>query len=81
MCISCHTMVEKRDLIRVVKSPDGEFSLDFTGKANGRGAYICNNPECIAKCIKTRALNRAFKENIDDSVYEKIKGEYERNQN
>ncbi len=70
MCIVCHNMVDKRELIRIIRNKDGEYSLDTTLKANGRGAYICNNPECFAKMIKTKALNKAFKE--------KIQGEYDK---
>lgn len=78
MCIVCHNMVDKRDLVRIIRTKEGEYMLDATLKANGRGAYICNNPECFAKMIKTKALNRAFKVNIPDEVYEKIQGEYDK---
>lgn len=77
MCISCRQMVDKSGLIRVVRNKDAEYKVDFGGKADGRGAYICNNPECITRCIKTKALNRAFKENISPEVYESIQGEYD----
>ena len=77
MCIACKEMFPKRDLIRIVRNSAGEYSLDFTGKANGRGAYICNNRDCIEKCIKTRALNRSFSENIPDEVYERLREQYE----
>ncbi len=78
MCIVCHSMVDKRDLIRIIKTKESEYLLDTTLKANGRGAYICKNPECFAKMIKTKGLNRAFKENIPNEVYEKIQGEYDK---
>ena len=78
MCIVCHNMVDKRELIRIIRNKDGEYSLDTTLKANGRGAYICNNPECFAKMIKTKGLNKAFKENISPEVYDKIQGEYDK---
>ena len=78
MCIVCHNMVDKRELIRIIRNKDGEYSLDTTLKANGRGAYICNNPECFAKMIKTKALNKAFTENIPQEVYGKIQGEYDK---
>ena len=78
MCIVCHSMVDKRDLIRIIKTKEGEYLLDTTLKPNGRGAYICKNPECFAKMIKTNGLNRAFKENIPNEVYEKIQGEYDK---
>ena len=77
MCIACRQMVVKPDLIRVVRNKNAEYKVDFTGAADGRGAYICNKPECITKCIKTRALNRAYKENISPDVYDSIQGEYD----
>lgn len=81
MCIVCKTMVPKRELIRIIRTKDGVYSLDFTGKANGRGAYICDNTDCIKRCVKTKALNRAFKENVPEDVYEKILGEYAEHKN
>lgn len=78
MCIVCHSMVDKRDLIRIIKTKEGEYLLDTTLKANGRGAYICKNPDCFAKMIKTKGLNRTFKENIPNEVYQKIQGEYDK---
>ena len=71
-------MVDKRDLIRIIKTKEGEYLLDTTLKANGRGAYICKNPDCFAKMIKTKGLNRTFKENIPNEVYQKIQGEYDK---
>lgn len=76
MCIACRSVVPKSTLVRIVKNSDGEIFLDFTGKAAGRGAYLCDKLECIDKCIKTKALNRAFEINVDKEVYEKIRGEY-----
>jgi len=61
MCVACRTMQDKRNLIRIVKTNEGKIFVDNSGKANGRGAYICNNKECFEKAVKTRALNRAFK--------------------
>ena len=72
MCVVCRQMVAKNDCIRVVKTPQGEFLPDTTGKLNGRGAYVCKNNECIEKCIKTHAFNRSFKSNVNNSVYDKI---------
>ena len=71
-------MFDKRDLIRIIKTKEGEYLLDTTLKANGRGAYICKNPDCFAKMIKTKGLNRTFKENIPNEVYQKIQGEYDK---
>ena len=68
-------MFDKRTLIRVLKSPEGEVSLDLTGNKNGRGAYVCNNLECLKKARKKRAFERAFSMKIDDEVYNKMEEE------
>lgn len=60
MCIACHEMKPKKEMLRIVKPKDGEVSIDFTGKAAGRGAYICDNSECIKKLRKARLLNKVF---------------------
>ncbi len=73
MCIVCRTMKDKRDLIRIVKDKEGNIFVDETGKKNGRGAYICNNPECFNKLQKQKILNKTFKTNVDEKVYEKLK--------
>ena len=72
MCVGSGEMFDKRELIRVVKSPEGEVSLDLTGKKNGRGAYVCNNPECLKKARKRKAVERAFSMKIEDAVYDKM---------
>ncbi len=59
-CVGCREMQAKRELIRVVRSPEGVVSLDPTGKKPGRGAYVCPDPECLRRAIKSRALERAF---------------------
>lgn len=76
MCIVCRLMKDKRELIRVVKDKDGKIGLDNTGKAAGRGAYICNNDECIKKCRKTKALSRAFSCEVDSAVYDKLEADF-----
>ena len=75
MCTGCGEMFDKRELIRVVKSPEGEVSLDLTGKKNGRGAYVCNNPECLKKARKRKSIERAFSMKIEDAVYDKMEEE------
>ncbi len=72
MCIACREMKDKRDLIRIVRSPEGEISLDFTGKKNGRGAYVCPSEECIVKCKKSRLLNRTFSQEVPLEVYDRL---------
>lgn len=73
-CIGCNTKKDKKDLIRIVKDKDGNISIDKTGKANGRGAYICNNVECLEKAIKSKRLARAFEKSIDSEIYENLRG-------
>lgn len=76
MCIVTRELLPKNELIRVVKTPSGLFELDFTGKLSGRGAYLKNSTDTIERCIKTKALNKAFKENISNDVYLKIMESY-----
>ena len=71
-CVGCREMKNKRDLIRVVRSPQGEVSLDFKGKLPGRGAYVCPDPACLAKARKSRALERAFETAIPAEVYDQL---------
>lgn len=68
-CIACRQEFEKSQLIRIVRTPDGEYKVDFSGKANGRGAYICGSPECVKKLKKNKLLNRAFKTEISEETY------------
>ena len=74
-CVGCREMKDKRELIRVVKSPEGEISLDFRGKKPGRGAYVCPNAECLKKARKSRALERAFSAAIPPEVYDALEQE------
>lgn len=71
MCVCCREMKPKKEMLRIVKSGD-EITLDLTGKKNGRGAYICDDENCIKKLRKQKVLNRVFSVNVDDAVYEKI---------
>lgn len=75
MCLGCNEMKNKREMIRVVKSPEGEISLDFSGKKSGRGAYICKDMECFEKARKARRFEKSLSCRIDDSVYEVMKNE------
>ena len=76
-CLGCREMKPKRDLIRVVRSPEGELSLDFKGKKPGRGAYLCPDPACLARAKKARALERAFETAVPDEVYEGLEAQME----
>ncbi len=75
MCLGCNEMKDKRAMIRVVKSPEDEISLDFSGKKSGRGAYICKSMECFEKARKARRFEKSLSCRIDDSVYEVMKNE------
>lgn len=80
-CIACRQAKEKKDMLRIVRDKDGNIRLDFTGKASGRGAYICDNPECIKKCVKNKLIGRALDANVSDEVYEYIATEYAKSKN
>ena len=71
-CVGCREMKMKKELIRVVRSPEGVLSLDFKGKAPGRGAYLCPDPECLKKAIRSRALERTFSCQIPQEVYDAL---------
>ena len=75
MCVACNEMKPKNTLIRVVRSKDGEISLDLTGKAAGRGAYVCKSAECFERLKKRKGINRAFGCEVDMSVYENLQNE------
>lgn len=68
-CNGCGEQKPKKELVRVVKTPEGEITLDLTGKKSGRGAYICNDPGCLSKARKSRRIDRVFEMTIPDSVY------------
>ena len=74
-CIGCNEVKDKKELIRIVKNKEGEIFVDKTGKANGRGAYLCDNIECLEKAIKTKKLERTFEVAIDSKLYEDLRGE------
>lgn len=71
-CTGCREMKPKKELIRVVRSPEGEISIDFKGKKPGRGAYICPEETCLKKAVKSKALERAFSAQIPEEVYESL---------
>lgn len=74
-CIVCSDRSDKKKLIRIVKNKEGHIFIDPTGKANGRGAYICQNMECLEKAIKTHSLSRSFRVEIPQEVYDRLKEE------
>ena len=69
-CVGCREMKPKKELIRVVKSPEGALSLDFRGKAPGRGAYLCPDPACLKRAMKSKALERGFEIPIPQEIYD-----------
>ena len=75
MCICCRQMKPQKELLRVVGTKDGDVFVDKTGKAQGRGSYICVNKDCIAKAKKTKAFDRIYKIKVDESVYLKLEEE------
>lgn len=79
-CTGCGEQKPKKELVRIVKSPDNEISLDLTGKASGRGAYICNNADCLKKAKKSRRIDKAFEMAIPDEVYDQMLTEISKNE-
>lgn len=80
LCTGCGEMKPKRELVRVVKSPEGEVSLDLTGKKPGRGAYVCRSADCLRAARKARRFERAFSCRIPDEVYDRMEEELSRNE-
>lgn len=77
MCTGCMEMKPKAELIRIVKSPEGEVSVDLTGKKSGRGAYICKSIECLEKAFKTKRLSRNLDVNISEEIFNNLRKEIE----
>ncbi|RKM62863.1 YlxR family protein [Butyrivibrio sp. XB500-5] len=75
-CVGCGEMKDKRELVRVIKTPEDEILLDTTGRANGRGAYICNNIDCFKKALKNKGLERSLKAQIPEDVLDKLSKEF-----
>ena len=79
MCVACRTMRPKKELLRIVRSAEGAVSIDVTGRAPGRGAYICRDAACLERAIKTKALERAFEQKVEPALYEKLKADFAAN--
>ena len=77
MCVACRTMRPKKELVRIVRTPEGEVLADTTGRMNGRGAYVCRDTECLKKAIKIRALERALEVKVEESLYDALKEAFE----
>lgn len=78
-CIGCLESKPKKELVRIVKNKEGQINIDLTGKAAGRGAYICNDMECLKKVHKKKGLNKAFQQEIDEEIYKKLYEELSEN--
>ena len=76
-CLGCREHKPKRELVRIVRSPEGEVSLDRTGKANGRGAYLCRSADCLRSAVKSKALSRAFGTEVPEDVLSRLEKEME----
>ncbi|MBQ3356056.1 MAG: YlxR family protein [Oscillospiraceae bacterium] len=76
-CLGCREMKPKRELLRVVRSPEGAIALDLRGKASGRGAYVCRSTECLKKAIRSKAISRAFDTEIPQEIYDAMLAEME----
>ena len=74
-CLGCGEMKSKKELIRVVKSPEGEISIDLTGKKSGRGAYICHSKDCLIKAQKSKRLEKSFSTQISQEIYDAMLSE------
>ena len=74
-CVGCGEMKAKKELLRVLRTEEGEFVLDTTGRKNGRGAYVCVSRECFGKAVKNKGLERSFKQAIPKEVYERLEKE------
>lgn len=80
-CLGCRQMFPKKELIRVVRSPEGEIALDFKGKAAGRGAYLCRKAECLKRAKKNRALTHVFEITPPEDIYEQLAQQLEEESN
>ena len=76
MCVACRQMRPKKELARVVRTPEGAVMLDATGRANGRGAYLCRDVACLEKAVKSRALDRALEAKIDTATLDALRGAF-----
>lgn len=75
-CVGCMEMKEKKSMMRVLKTPEGDIVLDTTGKKNGRGAYLCNSLDCLKKAQKNKGLERSFKMSLSNEIYAGLEKEF-----
>ena len=74
-CVGCGEMKPKKELMRILKTENGEFVVDAAGKKNGRGAYICRSTDCFKKAVRSKGLERSFKQEIPQEVYDRLEKE------
>lgn len=74
-CVGCGEMKPKKELMRILRTQDDDFCIDTTGKKNGRGAYLCQSAECLKKAVKSKGLERSFKQSIPQEVYDRLEKE------
>ena len=74
-CVGCNEMKPKKELVRVLRTTEGTITVDTTGKANGRGAYLCKDEACLARAMKTKALERSLKQSITPEIYDRLREE------
>ncbi len=77
-CVGCMEMKEKKSMMRVLKTPEGEIVLDAAGKQSGRGAYLCRNKECLKKATKNKGLERSFKMSLSNEIYAGLEKEFDK---
>lgn len=75
-CVACQQMKSKKELIRVVKPPEGDIAIDLTGKKSGRGAYLCGSVSCFKLAKKSRALDRALKQSVSPDIYDQLEQDF-----
>ena len=80
-CTGCNERKEKKELIRIIRTPEEEIAIDYTGKKNGRGAYICNSVKCLQLARKKKSLERSLKTTIPEEVYQELEEEMKQNEN
>lgn len=73
-CMGCNEAKEKKELLRIVKSAEGNIEVDLTGKKNGRGAYICKSEQCLDRVIKSKRLQKVLEQEISQDIYESLRG-------
>ena len=77
-CTGCREMKQKKEMLRVIRTPEGAIVLDATGKQNGRGAYVCRSRDCLEKAIRNHGLERSFKAPVPAAVYDELKEAFDR---